>query len=104
MTPILFADTNLFRSQTPEDPRMVIKLFRGRETALSEGYGQLQANLDVAGKRSSKGLAKDVWVIHGQTRSGKSHLARRILAEFRKNPKRRQIIVAAREHRVGPVR
>ncbi|MBF0136294.1 MAG: hypothetical protein H7833_13460 [Magnetococcus sp. DMHC-1] len=75
-------DPLLFRSQTPEHSRLVKELFQGRQQELDDGVAILQAGLDWAGKRGQAGLDKIPWVIHGETRSGKSHLARRILTEL----------------------
>jgi hypothetical protein len=90
------ADTSLFKPEPPTDERLVKALFAGREAQLERGYQTLVNQCDVNGKRS-KSFDKRPWVIHGESRSGKSHLARRILAELRANPKRLKFLVPARE-------
>lgn len=89
-------DVNLFKPEPPVNAKLVKALFVGREKELECGIRTLQINLDVKGKRS-KSHDKRPWVIHGESRSGKSHLARRILAALPHGPKRLQITVDARE-------
>ena len=89
-------DTSLFKPEPPADIKLVKALFAGRDAQLTRGYETLSNQCDVNGKRS-KSFDKRPWVIHGESRSGKSHLARRILAEFRPNPMRLQFLVPARE-------
>lgn len=62
-------------------PEHVKKLFFGREAELKRGLATLKAGWDVNGNRSRK-FDKRPWVIHGESRSGKSHLARRIFAQL----------------------
>ena len=94
-------DTSLFKPEPPADVKLVKALFAGRDAQLTRGYETLSNQCDVNGKRS-KSFDKRPWVIHGESRSGKSHLARRILAEFRPNPMRLQFLVPAREKIEAP--
>ena len=87
-------DPQLFRPEPPIDPRQVKKLFFGREAEFRRGLHGLKAGLDVGGKRYAK-FDKPSWVIHGESRSGKSHLARRIFAELPDNDQRLQFRILA---------
>jgi hypothetical protein len=89
-------DTSLFKPEPPTDSRLVKCLFAGREKELHRGFRTLKNELDIGGKRSRR-FDKKPWVIHGESRSGKSHLARRILAEFKPHPKRVQLLIPARD-------
>jgi len=86
-------DTNLFMSEPPKDARLVKKLFRGRENELQLAVDILKHNLDYRGSRRDK----KPWVIHGESRCGKSHLARRVFYELPGSSKRARVIVSARE-------
>lgn len=87
-------DALLFKPEPPIDRRHVKALFYGREAELKRGLQSLKANLDISGKRSKR-ADKRPWVIHGESRSGKSHLARRVFADLPKGKKRIQCIVPA---------
>jgi|GEM_PF-6795601 len=89
-------DSSLFKPEPPTDPGLVKRLFAGRDKELRRGYQTLRNELDIRGKRS-RHFDKVPWVIHGESRSGKSHLARRILAEFRPNSRRLQLLIRARD-------
>jgi hypothetical protein len=89
-------DSNLFIPEPPEQAKLVESLFCGRTKELARGIEIMQRSLDVKGKRA-KNQDKRPWVIHGESRSGKSHLARRIIIGLPKSLKRHQIIVSARE-------
>lgn len=90
-------DISIFKAEPPEDPRLIKKLFCGREAELHRGVEILKNGMDVKGARSKKALDKRPWVIHGESRSGKSHLARRIMLDLPKSKKRHQVLIAARE-------
>ncbi len=89
-------DISLFQPEPPVAERLVKSLFAGRDAELQKGYKILLRHLDISGSRS-KGFDKKPWVIHGESRSGKSHLARRILAEFKAKPQRIKMLIPARE-------
>jgi hypothetical protein len=89
-------DSSLFKPEPPTDPRLVKRLFAGRDKELRRGFETLKNELDIHGKRS-RHFDKVPWVIHGESRSGKSHLARRILAEFPANTRRLQLLIPARD-------
>ena len=61
-------------------PALVKDLFCWRDKELEQGLKVLDGNLDVGGMRAAT-RDKRPWVIHGDTRSGKSHLARRLMLE-----------------------
>jgi hypothetical protein len=86
----------LFKPEPPVPALHVKRLFHGRESELQRGLQTLKQNFDVGGKRS-KGHDNHPWVIHGESRSGKSHLARRIFAEFPSNKERIQFLIPAKE-------
>ncbi|MBF0311372.1 MAG: hypothetical protein HQL56_17790 [Magnetococcales bacterium] len=90
-------DHLLFRAETPEKPETIRKLFRGREKALEQVADILRKGMDLSGRRVRNQQRKEPWVIHGQTRSGKSHFARRIFLEFANQPGHHQVTVLARE-------
>jgi hypothetical protein len=82
LIPSKFAvDPLLFKPEPPTTPRQVKQLFCGRRRSFTRGLEGLKAGLDIDGKRAAT-RAKYPWVIHGESRSGKSHLARRIFAEL----------------------
>ncbi|MBM3335291.1 hypothetical protein FJY63_11575, partial [Candidatus Sumerlaeota bacterium] len=87
-------DPHLFKPEPPVEPRQVKELFHGREQELCRGVESLKAGLDIGGKRSKR-LGKSPWVIHGESRSGKSHLARRIFAQFPDSDRRIQLRIPA---------
>src|SRR5262249_43119869 len=89
-------DSSLFKPEPPTDPRLVKRLFAGREKELRRGFETLKNELDLRGKRS-RHFDKVPWVIHGESRSGKSHLARRILAKFPATARRLQPLIPARD-------
>lgn len=89
-------DPELFKPEPPENMKLVKALFWGREVELERGLETLKRFGDVNGKRA-KQRDKRPWVIHGESRSGKSHLARRILADFRPGKKRVKLLIPARE-------
>src|SRR5436309_3413744 len=89
-------DSSLFKPEPPTDPRLVKGLFAGRDKELRRGFETLNNELDIRGKRS-RHFDKVPWVIHGESRSGKSHLARSILAEFRPSRRRLQLLIPARD-------
>src|SRR5437773_2730329 len=96
-TPSKFdCDSALFKPEPPTDDRLVKCLFAGRDKELRRGFETLNNELDIRGKRS-RHFDKVPWVIHGESRSGKSHLARRILAKFRPDPRRLKLILTARD-------
>jgi hypothetical protein len=85
-------DALLFKPEPPVQAKQVKALFVGREAELRRGLETLKANLDVKGSRS-KQADKWPWVIHGESRSGKSHLARRIFAGMPSRQERAQFLV-----------
>lgn len=87
---------DLFKPEPPISSKEIKDLFCGRQTEFVRGLELLKANFDVAGRQSKRG-DKRPWVIHGESRSGKSHLARRIFAELPSTEKRIQIVVTAGE-------
>ena len=87
---------NLFQPEPPEGRHQIKKLFRNRTDELEQGVGLLRRCMDVRGRRKDlKGFRP--WVIHGESRSGKSHLARRVLHAFPDGPKTCSVLVSARE-------
>ena len=91
-----YHDAALFKPEPPDNNIHIKRLFCGREAALEQGVNRLRSNFDVAGRRSRR-HDKQPWVLHGQSRSGKSHLARRILAAFPASQRRIQILIQANE-------
>jgi len=89
-------DDNIFMPEPPDNPKHVVALFCGRKKELECGINTLKNGIDLYGKRMRK-YDKKPWIIHGESRSGKSHLARRIMASLPKNKKRLQLYVPARE-------
>lgn len=89
-------NAGLFKAEPPVNPKDVKSLFCARDLELRRGIETLKANFDVGG-RKSKVSDKWPWVVHGESRSGKSHLARRIIAEFPSTRKRIQFLVTAKE-------
>lgn len=63
----------LFLSTPPTDDRFVKVLFHNREPELASAMATL----------SVEQLPRQLWAVHGPTRSGKSHFARRLLLEVR---------------------
>lgn len=90
-------DISIFKAEPPEKPKLIKELFCGREAELRRGVEILKNGMDVKGRRSKQQLDKRPWVIHGESRSGKSHLARRIMLDLPRSNKRRQVLIAARE-------
>lgn len=86
----------LFWPQPPDNPKLVRALFCGREQDLDHCVSRLKASCDVNGKQARNG-SKVPWVIHGESRSGKSHLARMVMQKLPKRKKRFQIFVPAKE-------
>ena len=70
-----------FKPEPPDKPEILKRLFCGRERALRQGTETLGCNWDYDGVWG-KTLDKRPWIIHGESRSGKSHLARRILIDM----------------------
>ena len=89
-------DPHLFWPEPPSSPRHIKRLFCGRQTALDVGLAKLKRGLDLRGRRSKK-FDKQPWVIHGESRSGKSHLARRIQVGLPRGKKRIHVLVSAQE-------
>ncbi len=90
------SDPNLFRPEPPVANKSVKDTFCGREQELRYCLVTLKDNLDVDGARSETD-DKRPWIIHGESRCGKSHLARRILIDLPENRDRLHIVVPARE-------
>jgi hypothetical protein len=82
----------LFKPEPPVAARDVKALFQGRAAELERGRETLKANLDIEGRRSKR-TDKRPWVIHGESRSGKSHLARRILADLPERKDRIKLLI-----------
>lgn len=92
----------LFRSEPPANGD-IVALFKGREEELASSVERLRYNLDARedaedadhffGRDETKGL----WIIHGPTRSGKSHLGRRILVEFPQNARHHKLVFPCRD-------
>jgi hypothetical protein len=89
-------DVNLFLTEPPETKKLVKSLFCGRKNELKRCVSILKNSIDVKGKRFLD-KEKKPWIIHGESRSGKSHLARRVLYELPQNMNRIQIIIPAKE-------
>jgi hypothetical protein len=89
-------DISTFRPEAPELPALVEDLFCSRDEELARALDVLRANLDVNGERAA-GRDKRPWVIHGDSRSGKSHLARRLMLELPDGGPRVQIKLSVRE-------
>ena len=87
-------DQQLFKPEPPIEPRQVKRLFHGREREFLRGFEGLKSGIDIGGKRSRKD-DKWPWVIHGESRSGKSHLARRIFAALPDTDLRPQFRIVA---------
>lgn len=87
-------DQLLFKPEPPVEPRQAKRLFCGRTAALQRGLQGLRAGLDTDGRRSRR-YDKYPWVVHGESRSGKSHLARCIFAALPDTDERLQIRIAA---------
>lgn len=89
-------DTRLFMTEPPDDSALVGKLFCGRQQEVQRALDTLKHNMDRDGKRG----AKKPWVIVGESRSGKSHLARYVMSKLKKtrgDKKYHFIVVSARE-------
>ncbi|MEI8393434.1 MAG: ATP-binding protein [Rhodospirillaceae bacterium] len=86
-----------FKSEPPVKDETVKRLFLGRALALKLGTEALGTFWDYDGKRWRDG-DKRPWIIHGESRSGKSHLARRILIELQeRHPDIVTLAIQARE-------
>lgn len=83
-------DALLFKPEPPTDPRMVTRMFCGRQRVLAVALNRMKSGLDLDGNRH-KQSTKHPWVIHGESRSGKSHLARRIFSALPETDTRLQI-------------
>jgi hypothetical protein len=92
----LSRDPELFRPEPPVSKKSVKASFCGRDQELDFCLRTLTENLDIDGRRSRK-ADKRPWIIHGESRCGKSHLARRILADLPVKAVRLQLEVPARE-------
>jgi hypothetical protein len=93
------AHPNPFKPEPPDRPEVLKGLFCGRERALRQGAETLRHNWDYDGLygRDNEN-EKRPWIIHGESRSGKSHLARRILIELKEGqPDIVTLVVPARE-------
>jgi hypothetical protein len=86
-------DPLLLHPDPPETPALVRSLFIGRDSELARGTSILMKHRDLSGTKTS---GKRPWVIHGESRMGKSHLARRILLDLPEDSKHLQIKVYAR--------
>jgi hypothetical protein len=86
----------LFRPEPPLSRALVKKLFRGRAKELQRGLATLKHDIDLGGKQA-KARDKKPWLIQGEARSGKSHLARRILAGMPCTSQRIQFVISARD-------
>ena len=89
-------DPELFKPEPPENPKLVKALFCGRVAELRRGIETLKRFGDVNGRRA-KQRDKRPWVIHGESRSGKSHMARRILADLPSGRKKLKLLIPARD-------
>lgn len=89
-------DIQTFVSEAPEKPELVRSLFCAREAELSRALDVLRANLDVGGRRAATS-DKRPWVIHGDSRSGKSHLARRVMLELPRDDQHVQVKLVLRQ-------
>jgi hypothetical protein len=87
-------DPQLYKPEPPVQPQQVKRLFFGRKRELRRGLDSLRAGMDLRGRQSRK-ADKRPWVIHGESRSGKSHLARRIFAGLPDNDTRLQFRINA---------
>lgn len=89
-------NVSLFSAEPPEGKELVKALFHDREQALTLVCDRLSGNMDKKGVRYGKENKKP-WIIHGESRSGKSHLARRILAEIPEDERNIQIRAYAKD-------
>lgn len=87
----------LFHSETPEGLDKVKALYCGRQEALQRTVNILREGLELPGQDRQDGADKTPWVIHGETRSGKSHFARVVMSHFSEAPGQHQMVVRARE-------
>jgi hypothetical protein len=87
---------DLFTPEPPDDPSKVKSLFCGRERELRRGLETLRSHMDLKG-RWSAGHGKRPWIVHGESRAGKSHLARRILADLQSGADIVTCVIPARE-------
>jgi hypothetical protein len=86
---------DVFRAEPPSDDRTAIRLLVGREDVVERAYQGLRRHLDIGGL-TTKPTGKHPAIIQGETRSGKSHLAKCLFARFRESDKRLRIEVPAR--------
>ena len=87
---------DVFRAEPPEDDATAVKLMVGRDEVVKRAYQDLRRGWDKGGRKAKRGR-KHPWLIEGETRSGKSHLARCLFARFKDDGgKCRKIQVPAR--------
>ena len=89
-------DIATFKPEAPELPKLVRELFCARDEELSQALESLRGNLDVSGRRAGT-RDKRPWVIHGDSRSGKSHLARRLMLELPHDDEHLQFVLVLRQ-------
>ncbi|MEO5348292.1 MAG: ATP-binding protein [Magnetococcus sp. YQC-3] len=96
----LHHNRKLFHPEPPSG-QDVVTLFQGREDALVTSVETLRYGLDARSPNANDFFGEDQtkkpWIVHGPTRSGKSHLGRRIMKEFEGDARRRAFIFPCRE-------
>jgi len=90
-----YGTPSLFLPEPPNELKRATALFRGRERERARCVETLKSCVDVNGKYQKKNDKKP-WIIHGESRVGKSHLARCVISDMPKG-KRIKIIVSAKE-------
>jgi adenosyl cobinamide kinase/adenosyl cobinamide phosphate guanylyltransferase len=89
-------DSRLFSAEPPEDDDSLKKLFCGRKLSLRKASETLEHNMDIKGERNGK----KPWIIVGESRSGKSHLARHLFGLLKKRNSKKPfyyVVIPARE-------
>ncbi|MEO5374376.1 MAG: ATP-binding protein [Alphaproteobacteria bacterium] len=86
----------LFKSEPPNGREVVRSLFCGREYELQYCTSTLRDSMVRDGEQS-RDFDKQPWIIHGESRAGKSHLARRILTDLDNGEDILSFIIPARE-------
>lgn len=90
-------DISTFKPEPPLKSEHIMSLFVGREVQLRRGIEVLKKHSDAEGRKRIKLEKQPPWIISGESRVGKSHLARRIILGLPKSGKRKYIIIPSRE-------
>lgn len=95
-TPVFVPPPDPFKPEPPEKPAVLKALFCGRTRALRQGTETLRSYWDYDGCREDSD--KRPWIIHGESRAGKSHLARCILVDLSEHaPEIVTLVIPARK-------